>query len=161
MTIRTKVVAATVCVLLMSVALGLFAVDRLSTVNHAAEEIRSNWLPSVTAIGEIDGAANDYRILEASHILALYPAEMAEVEKEMTTVLNRLAEARRKYEPLLASGWETQTFKRWEAAWDSYLKISQGKLLPPPGPTRTRRPRASIERNRARRSMSAPRSSTS
>ncbi|TWA67177.1 methyl-accepting chemotaxis protein [Azospirillum brasilense] len=131
MTIRTKVVAATVSVLLMSVALGLFAVDRLSTVNHAAEEIRSNWLPSVTAIGEIDGAANDYRILEASHILALYPAEMAEVEKEMTTVLNRLTEARRKYEPLLAPGWETQTFKRWEAAWDGYLKISQGKLLPP------------------------------
>ncbi|WP_247876554.1 HAMP domain-containing methyl-accepting chemotaxis protein [Azospirillum brasilense] len=115
----------------MSVALGLFAVDRLSTVNHAAEEIRSNWLPSVTAIGEIDGAMSDYRILEASHILALYPAEMAEVEKEMAAVQNRLAEAKRKYAPLLTTGWETQTFKRWEASWDRYMTISRDTLLPP------------------------------
>ncbi|KAA0680265.1 methyl-accepting chemotaxis protein [Roseomonas genomospecies 6] len=131
MTIRAKVVATTVSLLLMSVALGLFAIERLNAVNQVAEEIRSNWLPSLTSITDMDGAANEYRILEASHILALYPADIAQVEKEMASVLDRLAESRRKYESLLTAGWEAQTAKRWEAAWDRYMKISRDVLLPP------------------------------
>ena len=73
---------------------------------------------------------DDYRILEASHILSLYPAEMAEVEKEMTTVLNRLAEARRKYEPLLASGRSGP----WRLAWSSEAINYGGQGTPPVDP---------------------------
>jgi methyl-accepting chemotaxis protein len=51
-TIRTKVLVAFGCVLLMTLGLGLFAIQRIGMVNDAAVEVRDNWMPSTILLGK-------------------------------------------------------------------------------------------------------------
>ena len=56
LSIRTKVFAAFGLVFLVVLALGSVAINRLSTINDTAAEIRDNWLPSTGLAGEMSSA---------------------------------------------------------------------------------------------------------
>src|SRR6516164_4201104 len=68
--IRTKIIAAFVVVLGCTVALGLFATQRLGAVNDASAEIRQDYLPSTRVLGEIAYHTMRFRQLEATAGLA-------------------------------------------------------------------------------------------
>ena len=56
LTIRLKVFVAFGLLLLVVLALGTFAIDRLASVNAAAGELRNKWLPSTQIIAKMGGA---------------------------------------------------------------------------------------------------------
>ena len=53
LTIRLKVFVAFGLLLLVVLALGTFAIDRLASVNAAAGELRNKWLPSRQIIAKM------------------------------------------------------------------------------------------------------------
>ncbi|WP_431856666.1 methyl-accepting chemotaxis protein [Azospirillum sp.] len=131
LSIRSKVLAAFACVLAVTVGLGLFAVERLSVLNHDAAMVRDDYLPSVGIVGTIDTAAQQFRIQEASHILAATPQEMQTYEDRMAALLDEMAALRARFErEALSPGRETELYTRFAAAWDAYRAIGTDKLQP-------------------------------
>ena len=53
LSVRAKVLGAFTLVLAITTMLGVLAVVRLSEVNAHAEEIKTNWLPSVRYLGDL------------------------------------------------------------------------------------------------------------
>jgi len=131
LSIRAKVLAAFACVLAVTAGLGLFAVERLSVLNHDAAEIRDNYLPSIGMIGRVNVAAQQYRIQEASHIFAATPQEMQTYEDRMAGLLDEMAAVRARFErEALSPGRETELYRQFAAAWDSYRAIGKDRLQP-------------------------------
>ena len=66
LSIRNKVLLAFGIVLLTAMGLGGFSIDRLSTVNGSAAEVRDNWLPATGWLGTISKAVEQYRAREGA-----------------------------------------------------------------------------------------------
>jgi methyl-accepting chemotaxis protein len=131
LSIRAKVLAAFACVLAVAAGLGLFAVNRLGVVNQDAAEIRDNWLPGIGLLGAVNGAAQQFRIQEASHILSVSPQEMQIYEARMAVLLDEMGSARAQYERNgIAPGRETELYRSFAAAWDAYRAVGTTSLLP-------------------------------
>jgi methyl-accepting chemotaxis protein len=129
-TIRTKALVSFAFVMLFTLGLGVFAIDRLSNVNQQAAEIRDSWLPSVKHIGALRAAFDSYRILEGAHIASQTPEDMKIEEDTLQVMLNDLEKAKQAYTAVLTPGWETENYRKFVTLWESYLSISQQKLLP-------------------------------
>ncbi len=111
-TIKTKIVSSFSILVLFIIGLGLFSIDRISTVNDAGKDIRDNWLPSVGEIARLTDYFEFYRILESVHILTIEQAQQAEEEKTMAVALENFRDAARKYQSMLTPGYETETFQK-------------------------------------------------
>jgi methyl-accepting chemotaxis protein len=61
-TIRTKVFMAFGLVLVITLALGGFAITRLAQVNAEASQIRKRWLPATQIIARMSLSFEQYRI---------------------------------------------------------------------------------------------------
>jgi methyl-accepting chemotaxis protein len=63
--IRSKLIAVFAVLLIGTVGLGLFAVDRVDRVNAVAVDFKDNWLPTTRALGDMARYAERMRINEA------------------------------------------------------------------------------------------------
>ena len=70
LTIRLKVFVACGLLLLVVLALGTFAIDRLANVNAAAGELRNRWLPSTQIIAKMGVTFEQYQIAEGRALVA-------------------------------------------------------------------------------------------
>ena len=118
--IRTKVTIAFGCVLFISIALGVFALQRLSAVNEAAAEIRDNWLPSTRVLGEFSTLVTRHRMRSATVL-------MAETAEGLATDIQGLGQFRADaekawtaYEPLISPGEERKLADQIKAGWTEY-----------------------------------------
>ncbi|CAO3443001.1 Methyl-accepting chemotaxis sensor/transducer protein [Azospirillum argentinense] len=129
-TIKTKIVSSFSILVMFIIGLGLFSIDRISTVNDAGKDIRDNWLPSVGEIARLTDYFEFYRILESAHIFAPDTAQKAEEEKTLATALENFQDAARKYEAMVTPGYERETFQRLMGYWERYQSLSKEKVLP-------------------------------
>ncbi|HYH17222.1 MAG TPA: methyl-accepting chemotaxis protein [Azospirillum sp.] len=130
LSIRSKVLTAFAAVLAMTAGLGLFALERLGTVNADAAEIRDIWLPSVGLIGAINTAAQQYRIQEAAHILSTTDEERTLYESRMGDLLTEMDALRGRYQPLVTAGREAELYRAFSTAWDAYRALGTSRLQP-------------------------------
>jgi methyl-accepting chemotaxis protein len=129
LSIRAKVIGAFALVLVVAVALGLFAVQRLSSVNEAAADIRNNWLPSTGVLGKIAGISERFRIAEANQVISSTDAERAKFEETNRETLLTRDKAWAEYETMVSPGDERRLADQIIKAWTAYLaddrKLSQ------------------------------------
>ncbi len=128
--VRAKTLTSFAIVMVCAVGLGLFSINRLSSVNHDASEIRENWLPSVGLVGAIRSSFEFYRILEGAHIMSSTPEAMAEEEKSMAAVLKDMDRQIVEYSSLASPGYENEAFQKFKGYWEHYAQLSQQKLIP-------------------------------
>ncbi len=123
--IRTKVTAAFGFVLLVSVLLGLFALQRLSAVNAAAADMRDNWLPATRALGDFTAATTRYRMRQANLMLS----DTAEQRDDDAKTLERFKTDAQKawdfYETTVTPGEERKLADQIKAGWADYLTKNQ------------------------------------
>ncbi len=125
MSIRAKVIAAFSCVLVTSVVLGLFAIQRIGVVNNAAAEIRSVYLPASEALGRISYIATRIRVFQALYTMSTtQEARKVELDKIMSsrTEITKLLEA---YPAYVTSSEERALVERFTSEWTRYLDVSQ------------------------------------
>ena len=67
--VSRKVISAFALILVATVALGVFSVERLSQVNDKAADIRTNWLPATRMLGEIKYLSMRYRQRQAIYLM--------------------------------------------------------------------------------------------
>lgn len=81
------------------VALGLFAHNRMGSLNRAAKDIGEVWLPSVEASAQLSGLMSELRLGEMNHVLLHDSTRMRQQEQRMDEVIATLARVEREYRP--------------------------------------------------------------
>ena len=123
--IKTKVAIVFGMVLIVTVGLGVFATLRLGNVNAAAEDMRTNWLPSVRALGKMQVAVERYRAQQSQHILSETDAQMDDMDKRIKTTLDSYDAAFKEYLPTISPGEEQKLVDVFVKQWADYQSDSK------------------------------------
>jgi len=126
--IKAQLLGLVVGLLTGLAALGLFALIEIRTINVAAQEIQNNWLPSVRWTSALKSAATSYRGILPIHVLNTEDAAMASIERDLATQLDKVAEARGNYEPLISSPEERKIFEEFAGVWSEYRREADNVL---------------------------------
>ncbi len=99
--LSTKLIGGFSLILILSIAVNVFAIIKLSQVQDVALEISENWMPSIYEISSINTNTSDHMIRQQQHIFALSEVEMAEYEGQMAQIEQRIQESEQHYKKLL------------------------------------------------------------
>jgi len=114
--IGQRIAAGFAAVILIALALGLFAYSRLSVIDKNANQITLNALPTVYAIGQIvTNVATEYNLV-FQHVLTSDKAEKERLIAEIQDIRSRNAKQRADYEKLINSEKGKELFASTGAA---------------------------------------------
>ncbi|WP_043460034.1 methyl-accepting chemotaxis protein, partial [Azohydromonas australica] len=128
MKLGTKLGLAFAILVLLTVAVGSFALHQISGVNARTQELANRWLPSVKALGEVSAAANQLRFQEADHVISGDAAEMAQLENQIYQGMAAFFDRQQAYEKLLDSDEERSGYEEFKKHRDAYLAL-QNRLI--------------------------------
>ncbi|GLH80610.1 methyl-accepting chemotaxis protein [Bradyrhizobium sp. SSBR45G] len=128
LSIRFKVIAVIVFLLVVMSGLGVLALRSMGGINARTVEITSNWLPSVRALGALRADINMYRLTLRVHVMALTAEAKAAADKRMADMLDKVKQDIRVYQPLIANADERNIYEAWTRAWSNYL-VEADKVL--------------------------------
>jgi methyl-accepting chemotaxis protein len=125
LSIKTALATAFGALALISAAQGGLSIAKLTSVRHGITEVTTNWLPSVIAINDIKAAAAEVRIKQLRLLaLSATPAQLAENEAQLATTQAKVVEARKIYEPMIATPEERKLYETFSVEWSRYEAIS-------------------------------------
>jgi methyl-accepting chemotaxis protein len=129
MKIGTRLGFAFGAVLVLTIFVGLFAINRIAAVNAATEEIATNWLVSIRALGDYRGAVNTIRRSEARVVMSQNPKEWAEQEARMVKLKEQSIAALKVYEVTVPpTGEERDLYTELKNAEQKYFS-TQSELF--------------------------------
>jgi methyl-accepting chemotaxis protein len=119
-----KVTFAFLAVLVVTIGLGAFSIDRLGAVNGAATEVRNDWLPSTALMGELASAVEQYRIIESIYLLSSGdPDTRKRIEAVMRDQQAHIQKLRNDYEPMVTPGEERALIDEFDKQWVQYMGV--------------------------------------
>jgi methyl-accepting chemotaxis protein len=122
MTLKTRIVATMAVILVSFVLLGGFALQRLNTVQGAAEDVASNWLPSVRTIGELSEETLRFRIQVLRSMQLTDTDKLQEAAGMIAASGEKAAALLSNYrQSLLSSPAEAVLLDDTERSWNAYL----------------------------------------
>jgi methyl-accepting chemotaxis protein len=124
LSIRTKIIVAFAAVLITSLALGVFALQRMSALDGVASAIRDAYLPSVEGLGQLKDQLQQFRIRQARHIMSEDAADMKTEEAELSRQSQAYEAARQRFEPLIDAGEERDWIARIDTLWSNYKTLT-------------------------------------
>ncbi len=119
--IRTRLLAAFLALLAVSMGIGALALSQLSTLHGAIEHLASNEIPSLGVTAAFRSGLTAYRDAELQHILATDVEQMALYERQMTQVLDEMVKKSRSYEPFIQDSEEHRLYNELGALWKEYV----------------------------------------
>jgi methyl-accepting chemotaxis protein len=125
--VSKKVVGAFAIVLLTTIALGVFAITSLARLNTDANDLRSNWMPSIQALGRFQTKITHYRAFQASMLL-IDESQRAGDTKIRQGVLADAEAAWAEYSKNITPGKERALADEIKARWDEYRPMEQKEL---------------------------------
>jgi methyl-accepting chemotaxis protein len=127
-TIRTKIFVAFGLILAITLALGGFAIDRLSRVNSEAGEIRNKWLPATQIIAKMSLFAEQYRIAEGRALVSASAEATQAVEADLKTRAQEVLRQRAAYEATPMDDAARNVAREFDRYWAEYMAVSQETL---------------------------------
>ena len=122
--IRAKVIGAFALVLIVTVLLGGFSIQRLGSVNEGAVTISDNYLVASNALGSFAQKTMRFRQLQGAHILATTADKKAKEERTMSLVLDQIHASLTQYAPTIDPGEEQHLADQMMSGWNDYLKLN-------------------------------------
>ncbi|MGZ3457661.1 MAG: HAMP domain-containing methyl-accepting chemotaxis protein [Archangium sp.] len=120
LSISAKLLLAFFILLAQTLLLGYLAVDWMTEMRRASDDVASDWMPSSIYISDANTNTSDLRIAELQHILSDDPAKMAEDERQMHEELARLERNLKRFEPLMTPE-ERGPYEAFKTHWQDYL----------------------------------------
>jgi len=111
--------------MISTVALGVFAINRLSSVTAASSEISNKWLPAVGFGFEMRAKILDFRQLESKHSRAEDEGYMSEYEDKMAALTADIRKASESLEKLTVEADEKAKFATFKKSLASYQTMSK------------------------------------
>ena len=124
--IKAKVTLAFTLVLVATVALGLFATQRIGAVNDKAASVRDNYLPATKSLGELAFWSTRIRVYQS--VMVMDPAAIADQHTKIKTAIDNIAKAHAVYDPTVDAGEEADLAASINTKWQAYLDLSD-KLM--------------------------------
>ena len=121
LTIRTRLVAATVAMLCMVGLLGGFALERIGAVNAVSTEMATNTLPSMQRLNAVQGSLLTYRRLVTSRALNMDATAAAKAQEAMDAKAPEVDKLSAYYERLVSSPEERKLYDAFRANWTAYV----------------------------------------
>ena len=130
--VGTRIAAGFGIIVVIAMALGIYAYSRIAAINADSTEITENSLPSVALIGHIQSNTQAIYGLLIQHAISNDSQEMARIEAEITAVRTNNSELYASYEKLFSNDEDRRLFKSltdasagfWVAG-DEMLKTSR------------------------------------
>ncbi|WP_027574020.1 methyl-accepting chemotaxis protein [Bradyrhizobium sp. WSM1743] len=126
--IRTKITAVVVGLLMALIATSAFAIWKMQVINAAVVDIQTNWLPSVRVLGELRATTITYRNAVRQHLLNDRAEDKADFDKRIEQIAERMAQNTADYEKLIAGPQERALYDEWRGLWNEYMKSAQEVL---------------------------------
>ncbi|MCU6434883.1 methyl-accepting chemotaxis protein [Undibacterium sp. Jales W-56] len=120
--ISAKLYVGFITLLLLTGFLGIFSVYQLAQVNQTANDLGTNWMPSVDAAMGIKERVSRIRSQEAQVVSAESPEEADKYAGRVKEAVVGLRENEKKYQALISSAAE-------KAEFDDYLKMMGNYLV--------------------------------
>ena len=127
-TIRSQLLGIVFGLLAGLSLLGLFAIREIKVIHTAAQEIQTDWMPSVRWIGALKSATSQYSGGILTHILNADENAIASIERALQATLTQVEKARSSYEPFLSSPEERKLYDEFGRNWTGYLREAQTVL---------------------------------
>jgi methyl-accepting chemotaxis protein len=122
--IGAKVTYAFSAVLVVTVVLGGFSIQRLGAVNASATQVRNEWLPATALMGQLASAVEQYRILESVYLLSASDVDTRKrIEASMRDQQGLIQKLRNDYEPLVTPGEERELIDEFDKQWVQYMGV--------------------------------------
>jgi methyl-accepting chemotaxis protein len=118
--ISTKLFAIVSFLFLIIAVIGGFAFLQMSSINGAAHEIQTHWLPSVRWIGEMRTQSARFRAVLRDH-LVVTDAERADVDKNLDARKSDFEKAAKSYRPLVSSSTERELADQLDRQWQEFI----------------------------------------
>ena len=106
--------------ILIAMALGLFAFNRVGSIEQDTDTIAMAALPKVYFIGQIQSNVQSARTLLFQHISSSDKREMADIEREIQTISEKNSTLYSEYEKLIRTEKGRQLFTEAKTARDAY-----------------------------------------
>ncbi|UYO39534.1 MCP four helix bundle domain-containing protein [Rhodopseudomonas palustris] len=123
LSIRLKIVTLVALLLVAVSGLGALSVLKLNSMNANTVEITTNWLPTVTVLGEMRAQVLSYRMKLRDHLLETNDDKMAAIEKQIEVLNGKIKESQKRYEVLISSPEERQIYQSWVETWGKYRAV--------------------------------------
>ncbi len=109
-TLGSKLGSGFAVLTLMTLCLGLFSLERLTTLNRLALRLSDDYVPSSGLLTAIATTIQDVRRLQAGALLAESPANRAAYLTEIAGDLKKAESLRQSYDPFIDPGAERERF---------------------------------------------------
>ena len=131
MSLSAKLYAGFAAVLMIAIALGVFAYKRLVEINGDAKIITANCLPGVYLAEEIQKGSQENLLLVAKHILAEDKEGMDATEAGIGKVKARLDKLQQDFDSVITDPKEREVFAKVVAARQRFVSIRNQAVFPP------------------------------
>jgi methyl-accepting chemotaxis protein len=101
------------------------AISGAQTINGSAEDIATNWLPSVRSLGEMKALVTEVRLNNARILLTSDSEQRKQIEAQIESLEKGLATEIKDYEKLISSPEERKLWDSFVDKWNVYDKVRQ------------------------------------
>lgn len=123
--ISTKLIALVSLMLLALASMGAFAIHEMRAINASAQDIQSNWLPSIRLLSELRIQSARYRAVLRDYLTEPDEAFMADIQKNLDARAADYAVAAKAIVPMIRSGEEAALYKSLEGNWTKFLDAAK------------------------------------
>jgi methyl-accepting chemotaxis protein len=113
---------------LLVIVLGVFAVNRMSTIRQASIDMETNQLPSVTYLGVVTENVLRLRILSFRILVNRDPAGLQEAQTRIGVLVDKVRSAQASYAALPAESEERALYQTFATTLDNYLQ-AQNQMM--------------------------------
>ncbi|GAA0530869.1 methyl-accepting chemotaxis protein [Rhizomicrobium palustre] len=121
--VRSKVIAAFACVLAATLALGLFSLQRLASVQNNVLEFRDDWTPGIRSTEEMKFISMRYRQRQAVYLMLETDAERTAEKANLAKLKGQFEAVYSKFASTSDSPVEREMTQALKAKWDAYVAL--------------------------------------
>ncbi|MGW5958506.1 methyl-accepting chemotaxis protein [Methylorubrum thiocyanatum] len=126
LTLKVTLIALFGGLMLITVGQGVVALTQLSSIRHRVNEVAANWLPSVVTVNQMSAAASQMRLRQYRIITTSTDAEKLLANRSLyDRAVAGMADARKRYEPLIATPDERALYTKFSELWSRYEEASR------------------------------------
>ncbi|MFE8644041.1 methyl-accepting chemotaxis protein [Sphingomonas sp. NCPPB 2930] len=115
----------------LTLAIGLAGWSQMRSIHAGAEDLGTNWLPSVQAVGNVRVAANRVRRSESELFLPEADESAAGRRAELKDRMAQLLKTEADYAPLVTPGEEARLFDVYKSERQKYADVQASMLAAP------------------------------
>ncbi|WP_165216316.1 methyl-accepting chemotaxis protein [Affinirhizobium pseudoryzae] len=124
-TVRFKLILSFGLLVLLIAGLGAFSLLQMGHVNGKANEVASDWMPSVDISNQMNTATSDFRNAELQHVIAQDEAGMKQWAAEQAELAKAISKLQTQYQTLIASAEERGLYETFQRSWGEYMALHE------------------------------------